>query len=81
MKAKELAKWLLKEPDLDVVIFDGNTLVDLNTMTICEIDDKNLFDKNDDKGLITINGDCIKDSKFNRNVMILSYQKNYNEEH
>jgi len=81
MKAKDLAKWLLKEPDLDVVIFDGDKLVDMNTMSTRDINDDNLFDKNDDNGIIHINGDCINHNKFNKNVFILSYQKNYNGEH
>ena len=52
MKAKELAEWLLREPDLDIVVFDGNKLVDMNTITICYKGDTNMFDKNDDVGLI-----------------------------
>jgi len=81
MKAKDLAKWLLIEPDLDVVILNDNKLIDVNTITTRYINDDNLFDKNDDNGIIHINGDCINNSKFNKNVFILSYQKNYNGEH
>lgn len=79
MKAKDLAKWLLLEPDLDVMIFEGVELVDINTITNRDINDENLFDKNDDNGIIRINGKCIKNSKFNKEVIILSNQKNYIE--
>ena len=78
MKAKDLAQWLLKEPDLDVVIFDGNKLVDINTFTIGDKGNGNLFDKNDGNGIITIFGDCIENSQFNKDVFILYNQKNYN---
>jgi len=42
----DLAEWLLKEPDLDVLIFDGDKLVDMNTFTIRDKGNENLFDRN-----------------------------------
>ena len=81
MKAKDLAEWLLKEPDLYVVIFDGNKLVDMNTFTIRDKGNGNLFDRNDGNGIITIFGDCIQNFQFNKDVFILYNQKNYNGDH
>jgi len=53
----------------------------MNTLTIGDKGNENLFDKNDGNGIITIFGDCIQNSQFNKDVFILYNQKNYNGDH
>ena len=82
MKAKDLARWLLLNPDREVYVIEHNELLKLNTITEKDKNDINLFDKNDDNGLINLIGDycSIQNNKFIDDITILSHQKNYKEE-